>query len=266
MALAATSRHHLRRQRRHPPPPHLPRPTPRLTLRIKTHPSPHRRPRPTLPTDPNGPSAPSKGLVRPDPEPAPRRPGGASPTGNATGWPRRSPPTRRGHIRVLFGEHPGRARRLGATPGPLAPHQPHRPVEARRVDQSDVATSVAVRDDAARRAARHRWWRLDRDAQQVSTIVALHSDHVQTCEPDQHVAARTEGSLAMAARNSARRRLGQRRGLPAWELGRNRSWRPRRLSPGITPPPARRSPPPELGRATKPVRKPGHAPPCPIRR
>lgn len=56
---------------------------------------------------------------------------------------------RRSDVGFLIGEHYGRARGSFAAPGPLAPHQLHRPVKARRVDQGDVAAAVAMGDHAA---------------------------------------------------------------------------------------------------------------------
>lgn len=96
----------------------------------------------------------------------------------------------------------------------------------------DVAAPVAVRDHPARRAAHHRRRRLDIDREQPDVAVEHEARDMQAIEADEHVATRAVGRVVMAARSDARRRLEQRRGLPAGQLGRYRSWRPRLLSPG----------------------------------
>jgi hypothetical protein len=41
---------------------------------------------------------------------------------------------------------------LAATPDSLAPHDPHDPIKARRVDQGHIAAAMAIRDHPALRA------------------------------------------------------------------------------------------------------------------
>ncbi len=89
---------------------------------------------------------------------------------------------------VLLGEHPDRARRLNTPPRPLAPHQPHRPVEAGRVDQDHVAAAVTVRDDAASTAAHHRGRGLRPHGQHPDVDVAVHTRDVQAVKPDEQIA------------------------------------------------------------------------------
>lgn len=146
--------------------------------------------------------------------------------------PRRQQSPRPGDLLVLLGEDLRRTRRLDAAPGPLAPDQPDRPVEARRIDQHHVTAAVAARNDTARRATHRGPGRLDPHREQPDVVVELDGDHVQLAEPDEQVATRAVVGVVMAARSDVRRRLRQRRGLPDRVLGRSRSWRPRPLSPG----------------------------------
>ena len=146
--------------------------------------------------------------------------------------PRRQQSPRPGDLLVLLGEDLRRTRRLDAAPGPLAPDQPDRPVEARRIDQHHVTAAVAARNDTARRATHRGPKRLDPHREQPDVVVELDGDHVQLAEPDEQVATRAVVGVVMAARSDVRRRLRQRRGLPDRVLGRSRSWRPRPLSPG----------------------------------
>ena len=104
---------------------------------------------------------------------------------------------------------------------PLAPDQPNRPVEARRVDQRDVASAVTVCHDPAGRAAHRRPSRLDADGEQPDLAVELHDRDMESVETDEQIAARAVAGVVMAARSDVRRRLGQRRGPServAWSL------------------------------------------------
>src|SRR5690606_29146862 len=111
------------------------------------------------------------------------------------------------------------AQTVSSAPRPFPPHQPDRPVEARRVDQRDGAAAMTVRDHATTRATHRRPWRLHTDSEQTDVVVELDAGHMQVPEPDQQVATRAVRGVVMAARSSTRRRLRQRRGLPvrcAW--------------------------------------------------
>jgi hypothetical protein len=125
------------------------------------------------------------------------------------------------HLLVLLGEHLCRTRWFLAAPGPLAPDQPNRPVEAWRVDQRDVASAVTVCHDPAGRAAHRRPSRLDADGEQPDLAVELHDRDMESVETDEQIAARAVAGVVMAARSDVRRRLGQRRGPServAWSL------------------------------------------------
>lgn len=128
--------------------------------------------------------------------------------------PRGQQRSRPGHLLVLLSEDPRGAGSLFAAPGPLAPHQPHRPVEARCVDQRDVAATVAVRDHATGRAAHRRTRRLNANGEQSDVVVVLDRGHVQVAEADEQIASGAVRGVVIAARSRVRRRLGQRRGLP----------------------------------------------------
>ena len=69
---------------------------------------------------------------------------------------------RRGDVLVLLHERPDRTGRLRAHPTPLAPHDPHRPTERRRIDKRDLDPAVGVRDNPAPAAAHHTRRRLHR--------------------------------------------------------------------------------------------------------
>src|SRR5690606_18516287 len=111
------------------------------------------------------------------------------------------------HLLVLLGEHLRRTDRLLTAPRPFAPHQPDRPVEARRVDQRDGAAAMTMRDHATTRATHRRPWRLHTDSEQTDVVVELDAGHMQVPEPDQQVATRAVRGVVMAARSSTRRRL-----------------------------------------------------------
>ena len=118
------------------------------------------------------------------------------------------------------------------------------------VDERDVSAAVAVRHHPARRAAHHRRRRLHMHRELPDVTVEDDVRDMQTIEADEHVATRAVRRVVRAARSNARRRLGQRRGLPVGQLGRYRSWRPRLFLPSdhatpgapLTPTGTRKSP------------------------
>ncbi len=134
------------------------------------------------------------------------------PPGSADG----QQPTRPTHLLVLLGERPDRTRRLPTQPGPLPPHQAHRPTETRRIDQDHRPAAMAGGDhptppaplDGGRRLHRHR-------QPAAPTIVGIgvagDADHMQAGQPHEQVTVGTVGLGARAAAHTARR-LRHRRG------------------------------------------------------
>jgi hypothetical protein len=133
---------------------------------------------------------------------------------------------------------PDRAHRVRAGPGPLAPPHPDRPSEARRVDQLHRPPPMTGHDHTAAGATHDRRRGLDRHEQPLASrdLNTLDSDHVQAGQPDQQITVHAVGGGSpssrggtgagrTAARGSAPRRLGHRRGLPDGQLGRYRSWK-----------------------------------------
>lgn len=131
---------------------------------------------------------------------------------------------RAGQLLVAFGEGTGRAVRLGAPPGPLAPHQFDRSAHGRDVDQPDLPPAVTAGHDTTRPAGLDPRGRLDHDTQQQAAfaVVLTHGDDVEAVQADEQIAAIT-GGIRAAARSSTRRRLGQRQEPSGWQLGRYRS-------------------------------------------
>jgi hypothetical protein len=115
----------------------------------------------------------------------------------------------------------------GETQDPLAV----RGRSERLAAQRHVTAAAAVRDHPTGWAAHRRRRGLHEHAEQPDLLVAFHSEDVEPVQADEQVAPSAVGRIVMAAREAARRRRGQRRGLPVRALGRSRSWRPRRLSP-----------------------------------
>jgi hypothetical protein len=125
---------------------------------------------------------------------------------------------------VLFGERPGRASRLGTAPGPLAPNQLDRSAEARHIDQTHGPAAVAVRDHPTRGAAAflpRLGLDLDPQPRPASADPLVDVNHVEPVESDEQITPRAVARIRTRA--STRRRLGHRRGLPVWMLGRSRS-------------------------------------------
>lgn len=130
-------------------------------------------------------------------------------------------PRRRERV-VDLGERSARAARLVAAPGALAPPQLDRPAHARHVNQAHLAAAVAAGHHTARAASLRPLRRLDDDPQEPPALALLlrHRDDMHAVQANEQIAAATVG-ITKAARSSARRKLGQRRGLPdrsAWSL------------------------------------------------
>src|SRR4029079_6649760 len=99
---------------------------------------------------------------------------------------------RPGEVLVLLGEPPSRTGRFDAAPGPLAPHQLHRPTNARDVDQPHLTPAMAVRDHPADPTALDPRRRLDHDPQpwSVPAVLLGDLDNMEPVEPDQQVTPR----------------------------------------------------------------------------
>ena len=111
----------------------------------------------------------------------PRRPGG-------------HPGPGRRHSRVLIGERAHRARPVGAQPTALAPLQPHRPPERRKVSQAHLAGAVTMHLAAAAPTARTPR-QLDPDPQRPAAAAAHPGHgHVRAQTDNQQQRTRTVNS------------------------------------------------------------------------
>ena len=155
-----------------------------------------------------------------------------------------------GQLGVLLGKSPGGAVGVRASPGALAPHQLDRTAEARGVDQHHVPAAVRGGEHPADRAAHRLGGRLD-DHPKAAVDSRGHGQDMEAGQPDEHVAAVAVTRIRTRARVTTRRRLGHRRGLPVWLLGRSRSWKVS-THPGAEITAAGRSPPPQVRRASFP--------------
>ena len=126
--------------------------------------------------------------------------------------PHRQQRTRQRDRVVAFGERPRLASVVDAAPRPLAPHQPHRPTEARHVNQRHVAAAVAVRDHPTHHARHRGGRRFDGHLEHVTFGVVTHREHMHTGQADEHITPRAIRGTIIRTRAAARRRLGHRRG------------------------------------------------------
>ena len=110
------------------------------------------------------------------------------------------------HLGVLLHERGHRAHRLGTHPSSFPPPQPHRPAEARRVDQLHPLPPMSMRHDPAGGATHHRR-RPGLDLYPQPGVVAFDADHMEPRQADQKIAtlAVAPGSSATGSRIRHRR-------------------------------------------------------------